>query len=110
VRKQELMKTPQDPAPKTPANVETSHDASVRGVREDAAKSARAMQRTALDFSYVGIHFGVATAIGYFIGRALDNTWGTTPWLAIGLALLGTASGFMELARIVKRAKRREMS
>jgi len=68
------------------------------------------MQRRALDFSYVGIHFGVATAMGYVIGRALDKMWATTPWLAISMALLGTASGFMELGRIVKRAKRREMS
>lgn len=106
------MKTPQDPAPKTSsAKVEQAHDASLASADKEAAKqSTRAMQRTALDFSYVGIHFGVATAMGFFIGRWLDKMWGTEPWLAVGLALLGTASGFMELGRLVKRAKRREMS
>jgi F0F1-type ATP synthase assembly protein I len=74
--------------------------------RDDDRKAARQMRRAALDFGSVGIQFGVATALGYFIGAWLDRRWGTAPWLALTLALCGVASAFRDLIRLTRRAQR----
>jgi F0F1-type ATP synthase assembly protein I len=59
-------------------------------------------------YSYVGIFFGVAIAIGYFFGRWLDAKWHTAPWFGIVGLLIGVASGFLELYRVSKSALRDE--
>ena len=59
-------------------------------------------------YSYVGIFFGVAIALGYFGGHWLDKRWKTDPWLGLVGLLLGVASGFRELYRLSKMALREE--
>jgi ATP synthase protein I len=59
-------------------------------------------------FSYIGIFFGVAIAIGVFAGRWLDRRWGTAPWLTLVGLGFGVASGFTELYRVSKSAMKDE--
>jgi ATP synthase protein I len=47
--------------------------------------------------STVGITMVVATVIGYFFGRFLDQVFGTDPWLMIVFLLFGIAAGFKNL-------------
>jgi ATP synthase protein I len=60
--------------------------------------------------SSIGVVFGAATAIGLFIGYGLDRLLGTSPWLTIIFALLGTAAGFLNFFRdvgLMGRTRRR---
>lgn len=56
--------------------------------------------------SYIGVFFGVAIVLGYFLGRWLDGRWHTAPWLSIVGLLVGVAAGFRELLRIAARMRR----
>ena len=55
-------------------------------------------------FSYIGIFFGVAIALGLWAGSYLDRHWHTDPWMKMLGALFGISSGFYELVRISKQA------
>ncbi len=59
-------------------------------------------------YSYVGIFFGVAVAIGYLGGHWLDRRWHTEPWLGLIGLLLGVAAGFRELYRLTRMALRED--
>lgn len=62
------------------------------------------MIQTMSRFSYVGIFFGVAVALGLWAGSFLDRHWKTDPWLKLAGVLVGIASGFYELYRVSKQA------
>jgi len=47
----------------------------------------------------LGFLFPVAIAIGFFLGRWLDRTFHTWPWLTIILTACGIAAGFLNLFR-----------
>ena len=74
------------------------------------AKRKRAFRSasTWLNVSIVGIQFPVAIALGFFFGRWLDNSLGTTPWLMIVFSLFGITAGFVNLFRITAQASRSE--
>ena len=59
-------------------------------------------------FSYLGIFFGVAVAMGYFAGHWLDGRLRSDPWFAIIGLLMGLAAGFLELIRLVKQAQKED--
>lgn len=63
---------------------------------------------TWLNVSIVGIQFPVAIAIGFFFGRWLDGSLGTTPWLTIVFSLFGITAGFVNLFRITAQASQSE--
>ena len=63
---------------------------------------------TWLNVSIVGIQFPVAIALGFFFGRWLDGSLGTTPWLTIVFSLFGIIAGFVNLFRITAQASRSE--
>jgi F0F1-type ATP synthase assembly protein I len=52
----------------------------------------------ALVFEFTG-----TVAAGAFVGYLLDETFGTQPWLLIGLTLAAVALGFFRLVKIVRR-------
>ena len=53
-------------------------------------------------FGAIGIEMVVATCIGFFGGRWLDEQFGTRPWITyIGL-FFGIAAGFRGLVRIAR--------
>jgi ATP synthase protein I len=55
--------------------------------------------------STVGIAMVAATMIGLYIGRQLDNYFGTSPWLTAVFLLLGIVSGFRNLYQSARRAQ-----
>jgi ATP synthase protein I len=57
-------------------------------------------------YSYVGIFFGVSVALCLFAGNWLDGHFHTKPWFTLAGALLGVATGFVELYRVSKKALR----
>ena len=63
---------------------------------------------TWLNVSIVGIQFPVAIALGFFFGRWLDGSLGTTPWLTIVFSLFGIIAGFVNLFRITAQASQSE--
>jgi F0F1-type ATP synthase assembly protein I len=66
------------------------------------------MVQATVRYSYIGIFFGVAVAIGVFVGRWADHRLNTGPWLSIVGLMFGVASGFTELYRVSKRALKDE--
>ncbi len=47
----------------------------------------------------------VGVAVGGFIGWALDNQFGTAPWLMIVLVVFGFAAGLLNVIRAAKKAQ-----
>ncbi len=56
----------------------------------------------------LGIIMSVSIYIGYRAGFWLDQVFGTRMWFTIGGTLLGVASGFYSLYRLVARMMERE--
>ena len=50
----------------------------------------------------LGFLFPVAIAVGFFLGRWLDGTFHTKPWLTIILTACGIAAGFLNLFRAAR--------
>jgi ATP synthase protein I len=91
--------TPQDPK-------DASQDA--RAAAEDA-RARRKMLKITGSYSYIGIEFGVGLALGYFVGRWIDERYGTAPtWMYIMMGL-GLAAAFRDLFRLVRRTKLDQM-
>ncbi len=51
----------------------------------------------------VGTVLVAAILIGWFIGSWIDRRLGIAPWGMVSGVLLGTAAGFVELFRVVKK-------
>lgn len=74
----------------------------------EAGRIDKRMIQLTSRYSYVGIFFGVAIALGYFAGHWADGKWHTDPWLSVVGLLVGVASGFRELYRVSKQALKDE--
>jgi F0F1-type ATP synthase assembly protein I len=70
--------------------------------REDAAAKAKMLRITGT-YSYIGIEFGVAIALGWFAGGWLDERFGWSPWGRYALMGLGLLAAFRDLFRLVRR-------
>lgn len=64
--------------------------------------------RSTVSFSAVGIEMGLSVGLGYLAGDWLDARFGCSPWGMISLVLIGSAAGFLGLARALKRMKKQE--
>ena len=51
----------------------------------------------------ISIELVVGIAVGGFIGKVLDNQFGTGPWLLIVFLMLGFAAGLMNIVRTARR-------
>ncbi len=51
----------------------------------------------------VGTVLVAAIVLGYLAGSWIDGRCGSKPWGLIGGVLLGTAAGFVQLFRVVKK-------
>lgn len=69
---------------------------------------AKKLLRRASQYSYIGIFFGVAVAIGYFAGHWIDGRYHTDPWCSIAGLLVGIIASFRELYRLVRRGMKDE--
>jgi F0F1-type ATP synthase assembly protein I len=66
------------------------------------------MWRIAGTTGAVGIEVAVAIVIGYFGGKFLDRTFGTTPWLTYLGFLAGIGAAIKALVRITRSYRRSE--
>ena len=57
---------------------------------------------------YAGLGFVLPAglAVGYFVGWILDKWLHTAPLLAVVMAVLGAAGGFIEILKILARAEK----
>jgi ATP synthase protein I len=69
-------------------------------------KSDANMIRTAWELSAGLLSFVVALGIGYWVGAALDEWMGSSPWMMALFLCLGFAAGVLNVYRTVSRAVR----
>jgi len=67
-------------------------------------QSDASMMRTAWELSAGMLSFVVAIALGWWIGRTLDEWLGATPWLTWICSAFGLAAGILNVYRTVSRA------
>ena len=90
------------PPPTAPKRADPARD-------DQAGKTGRSKGQDLKELtglSYVGLFFGIAVAVGAWLGSLADDRWDTDPWgITIG-AILGSISGFRELYRVAMKASR----
>jgi F0F1-type ATP synthase assembly protein I len=64
------------------------------------------MLRTAYELSAGLLSFVVALGIGWWLGRFLDRSFGTAPWLMAVFSALGCAAGALNVYRTIQLALR----
>jgi ATP synthase protein I len=62
----------------------------------------------AAKYTAIGLEFGVAVAVGWFLGDRFDARFGSAPWGMIVGTLLGFAAGLRSLIRAGKEAGRED--
>jgi F0F1-type ATP synthase assembly protein I len=67
-------------------------------------KSDAAMLRTAYELSAGVLSFVVALAIGWWLGRTLDRSFGTAPWMMLVCTGIGLVAGVLNVVRTVTKA------
>ncbi len=55
------------------------------------------MMRMLTYFSQIGVTIGTTILIGVFMGKYLDNLFGTSPWLLLVFSLLGAGAALKSL-------------
>ena len=64
--------------------------------------------RGAGPFLTLGMQLALAVVVSFFVGRWLDATFDTTPWLTVIMVLAGTTGGFISFFRTVSAIGKRE--
>lgn len=59
-----------------------------------------------LRYTAVGIELGLSVLVGLFIGKYLDDYFGTDPWLTLVFLILGCVAGFRSLYRVGREMMR----
>ena len=62
--------------------------------------------RDYLQAASIGLHLVISTFVGLGIGYWLDRFFNSAPWLTLIFLLLGIASGFMEMLKMVRKENR----
>ncbi|WP_134702508.1 AtpZ/AtpI family protein [Ammoniphilus sp. YIM 78166] len=53
--------------------------------------------------SLIGTNLVICTLLGVWLGRRLDEQWGTAPWMLVMGVLLGMAVGVLVTIPVMKR-------
>ena len=72
---------------------------------EDRGTIVREYRRAMAQYSFLGLQFGFATAIGGLLGWWLDGKFDTRPFLMIVGVLLGFAAAVKDFVKAVKKAR-----
>lgn len=59
-------------------------------------------------YAGLGVDLVISTVVGGAIGYILDRYLGTSPWLTLVFLLLGAASGFLGIYRLILRMEKEE--
>ena len=80
--------------------------------RENSKPPPRGSQKRWVEdigpFLTLGIQLALAVIIFFFLGRWLDERWGTAPWLTLAGLAVGVAGGFLQFFRSVAAISRKE--
>ncbi|MBN1945844.1 MAG: AtpZ/AtpI family protein [Bradymonadales bacterium] len=71
---------------------------------QDGGLISREYRRVMYQFSFIGIEFGVALALGALLGRWLDRKLDTAPWFLLACVLFGLAVASRDLYRACRKA------
>jgi len=55
----------------------------------------------------LGLQLALSVVVFFFLGRWLDDTWGTTPWLTVAGLVIGVAGGFIKFFKTALELGRR---
>lgn len=79
------------------------HDSSKDGTKSGSGtpNTLKAL-RDAGPFIGLGIQLAAAVVLMFFLGRWLDERWGTTPWMMLAGLLFGTIAGMVHFIRTVR--------
>lgn len=78
----------------------------VRGearAREPSGPDARVRGAAMGQAMKIAVELVVGIAVGGFIGKVLDDQFGTAPWLMIVFLMLGFAAGLLNIVRTARR-------
>lgn len=78
----------------------------VRGVaraREPSRPDVRVRGAAMGQAMKIAVELVVGIAVGGFIGKVLDDQFGTAPWLMIVFLMLGFAAGLLNIVRTARR-------
>ncbi|WP_333794206.1 AtpZ/AtpI family protein [Hyphomicrobium sp.] len=78
----------------------------VRGVaraREPSGPDVRVRGAAMGQAMKIAVELVVGIAVGGFIGKVLDDQFGTAPWLMIVFLMLGFAAGLLNIVRTARR-------
>ena len=67
-----------------------------------AKDNQKAWQKAVAVGSNIATTLAGLVGVGFFLGRYLDDRWGTRPWLTLGLMLIGLAMGASYLVITLK--------
>jgi len=67
------------------------------------SKERKEIFRAASLFTQIAITIATCVFLGVFIGRFLDNRFGTEPWLLLVFSLLGVGAAFKSLYELIKK-------
>jgi ATP synthase protein I len=70
---------------------------SLKNQQEDNKKPSKEFFRALSFFSQIGITMAACVLIGVFLGRFLDNLFGTSPWLLLLFSFLGAGAALKAL-------------
>ena len=79
---------------------------SVPGQEQDREPTGRKLVREIGPFLTLGIQLALSVVVFFFLGRWLDQLWGTGPWLMLAGLLIGVAGGFLQFFRAVANVSR----
>ena len=82
------------------------HDSPPEEETEDRGTIIREYRRAMAQYSFLGLQFGFATAIGGGLGWWLDGKFDTRPVLMIVGVLLGFTAAIKDFVKAVKKAKK----
>lgn len=75
---------------------------------EEEGSIVHEYRRVMYRFSFIGIEFGVALALGFLFGRWLDKKLGTAPWLMLACVVFGLGVATRDLFRLTLKERARQ--
>lgn len=79
-------------------------------VEEDVVDTEQQQRSEAMGIAFkMGVELVVGTGIGGLIGWALDDVFGSKPWLLILFLILGFTAGIMNVVRDANKSQRDEL-
>ena len=77
-----------------------------RPPEDDRGYVLREYRRGMMQFGYLGIEFGVALAVGWFLGSWIDDQLDSRPWGMLAVFALAMTAAGRDFVRAIRKARR----